>query len=89
NCADFANYPDLSDPPTVVQPVTCSAWSCDHLAYLGYWFSHLPYTSGCGSDNVANDWWKYFANPAFALDPPDACPAVPPYSLYLPMLLGP
>ena len=76
NCDDFANYPNLSDPPAV-QPVTCSAWSCDHLAYLGYWFSHLPANPACGPDSVANDWWKYFANPALALNPPDACLTTP------------
>ena len=41
NCDDFANYPNLSEPSTVWHPVTCSAWSCDHLQYFGYWFGHL------------------------------------------------
>ena len=74
NCDDFANYPNLSEPSTVWQPVTCSTWSCDHLLYFGYWFGHLPYNAGCGSDHVASDWWQYFANPELALDPSANCP---------------
>ena len=71
NCDDFANYPNLSDPLQVAQPVNCSAWSCDQLGYLQYWFGHFPAFTGCGPDNVANDWWKYFSNPGAALSPAD------------------
>ncbi len=77
NCDDFANYPNLSEPSTVWRPITCSAWSCDHLQYFGYWFGHLPHNSGCGSDNVAADWWSYFADPSAALDPSASCPLPP------------
>jgi hypothetical protein len=73
NCADFANYPSLSDPLQVAQPVSCSAWGCMELNFYQYWFNHLPTFTGCGSDNVANDWWKYFASPAYALSPSSAC----------------
>lgn len=73
-CDDFINYPNLGEPSTVWRPVTCSAWSCDHLLYFDYWFRHLPQNSGCGPDHVANDWWQYFADPVLALDPPNACP---------------
>jgi S-layer homology domain len=73
NCTDFANYPNLSDPLQVSQPISCSAWSCLELNYYKYWFSHLPSFTGCGPDNVANDWWKYFASPSYALSPPSAC----------------
>jgi S-layer family protein len=73
NCADFAHYPNLSDPLQVSQPVSCSAWGCLELNYYKYWFSHLPSFTGCGPDNVANDWWKYFASPYNALSPSSAC----------------
>ena len=73
NCADFANYPSLSDPLQVAQPVSCSAWGCMELNFYQYWFNHLPTFTGCGPDNVANDWWKYFASPAYALSPSSAC----------------
>ena len=73
NCDDFANYPNLSDPLQVAQPVNCSIWGCNQLGYLQYWFGHLPAFTGCGSDNVANDWWKYFSNPGAALSPVNAC----------------
>ena len=73
NCDDFANYPNLGDPLGVSEPVTCSAWNCSHLDYFRYWFSHFPSNAGCGPDNVANNWWLYFANPALALNPPTAC----------------
>jgi hypothetical protein len=73
NCDDFANYPNLSDPLQVAQPVNCSRWGCDQLGYLQYWFGHFPSFAGCGPDNRANDWWKYFANPAYALYPANGC----------------
>lgn len=73
NCDDFANYPDLSEPSTVWQPVTCTDWNCSHLDYFGYWFGHLPRNPGCGPDDVANNWWRYFGEPVLALDPPSAC----------------
>jgi hypothetical protein len=73
NCDDFANYPNLSDPLTVAKSVTCSTWNCSHADYFRYWFGHLPSNDGCGPDNVANDWWKYFANPALANAPSTAC----------------
>ena len=82
NCEDFANYPNLSDPYTVLQPVTCSIWSCSHLEYFRYWFSHFPSSAGCGPDNVANNWWRYFADPALALNPLSACTG----SVFLPLV---
>ncbi|HXQ35468.1 MAG TPA: hypothetical protein VN843_15730, partial [Anaerolineales bacterium] len=78
NCEDFINYPNLSDPQAVAQPVTCAAWNCDHLSYMVYWFSHLPSNTGCGSDAVENNWWLYFVDPSLALFPPLNCPPVPP-----------
>jgi hypothetical protein len=73
NCEDFANYPNLSDPTAVVQPVTCSIWGCSNLGYFAYWFSHIPANAGCGSDNVAANWWRYLAEPALAINPSSAC----------------
>jgi len=73
NCDDFANYPNLSEPSTVWQPVDCTDWNCLHLDYFEYWFGHLPRNAECGPDNVANNWWRYFGEPAVALDPPLAC----------------
>lgn len=73
NCDDFANYPNLGNPSNTAIPVTCSRWSCDHLDYLRFWFSHLPSNTGCGPDGVANNWWKYFSTPAFALTPSAPC----------------
>ena len=77
NCDDFVNYPNLSEPSAVWRSVTCSAWSCDHLQYFGYWFSHLPYNAGCGLDRVAADWWQYFADPELALNPSALCGSSP------------
>ena len=73
NCEDFENYPNLSDPLTVLQPVNCSAWGCSHLGYFTYWYSHFPSNSGCGPDTFVNNWWEYFANPALALTPSSPC----------------
>ena len=75
NCSDFFNYPNLSDPLQVSQLVTCAAWGCTGHGYNEYWFNHMPSFSGCDSDNVANDWWIYFANPATALSPSSFCPS--------------
>ncbi len=74
NCDDFFNYPNLGDPLVTAQTTTCSRWDCDDFNYLAYWFGHLPSSSGCGPDGKANNWWKYFADPALALNPSDACP---------------
>jgi hypothetical protein len=73
NCDDFINYPNLSDPLQVSQPVSCSVWGCTELNYYKYWFSHLPSFAGCGPDNVANDWWKYVMDPGYALYQSYAC----------------
>jgi hypothetical protein len=78
NCEDFRNYPNLSDPLVVAQPVNCMAWNCNHLDYMVYWFNHLPSNTGCGPDAVENNWWSYFADPSLALYPPLHCPPVPP-----------
>ena len=84
NCEDFLNYPELSDPLAVLQPVTCEAWNCDHLDYLSYWFGHLPSnaSNSCGPDQVDDNWWPYFADPNMALypsapcTPPPTCPTI-------------
>jgi len=78
NCEDFSNYPNLSDPLLVAQPVTCTVWNCSQLGYMLYWFSHLPSNTGCGPDAVENNWWSYFADPNLALFPSLNCPPVPP-----------
>ena len=75
NCADFANYPNLSDPLTVAQPVSCLDWNCTAFEYYRYWFNHLPSNTGCGPDHVANDWWDYIATPYLAVYPVNACQA--------------
>jgi|GEM_PF-6380293 len=77
NCEDFRHYPNLGDPSTSTQPVTCTLWNCDHLGYLLYWYNHLPAYSGCGPDAVANNWWAYFADPNTALTPSLDCPPPP------------
>ncbi len=81
NCDDFRNYPNLSDPLTVLKSVTCTSWSCDHLQYLAYWFDHLPSNTGCGSDQVAANWWAYFADPELPLNPSSLCSTLPPPTL--------
>jgi hypothetical protein len=73
NCDDFFNYPNLGDPLAKAKSVTCSIWGCDELGYLLYWFGHFPSRAGCGSDGVANDWWKYIADVNAALAPSQAC----------------
>jgi photosystem II stability/assembly factor-like uncharacterized protein len=83
NCDDFANYPDLGDPSVTAQPVTCWAWNCDHHDYLAYWFGHFPRNVGCGPDDVANDWWQYFVEPALALNPSSPCHQ---FHLHLPQI---
>jgi hypothetical protein len=74
NCEDFRNYPDLSDPMVVKQPVTCSAWECSEVRFHTYWFGHLPRVEGCGPDGHGADWWAYFASPERANDPMAGCP---------------
>jgi hypothetical protein len=81
NCEDFHNYPNLTYPPTSDQliMVNCSAWGCDNidyspLDYFHWWFGSLPAEFVCGPDDVAADWWSYFAEPAHATHPFAACP---------------
>ncbi len=73
NCDDFANYPNLGNPTETAKSVTCSDWGCTQINYLAYWFGHLPSNNGCGPDTFANDWWRYFIEPALALDPSSPC----------------
>ncbi len=77
NCEDFTNYPSLHDPATVLQPVTCSLWGCDHLGYLAYMFRHIPASSGCGPGNIANNWWPYIVDPDRAMVAASVCQAAP------------
>jgi hypothetical protein len=77
NCADFQNYPNLSDPLSVVQPITCTAWNCTGLGYLMYWYSHLPSNDGCATDAKMNNWWQYFSDTNLALNPNLLCPPPP------------
>lgn len=80
-CDDFANYPNLGNPTLTAKPVSCSSWSCTHYGYMMYWFGHLPHFPGCGPDQVANDWWRYYVNPDLALDPSVACTSYPPLTI--------
>ncbi len=75
NCTDFVNYPDLTEPPLLTS-VNCSAWQCGSLDYLAYWFSNFPGNEDCDTDDVANDWWKYFADPDLPNTP--SLPCLPP-----------
>lgn len=77
NCEDFRNYPNLSDPQSVLQPVNCTAWNCDQLGYMVYWFNHLPSNAGCGPDFMENNWWLYFTDPSAALAPSQNCSPPP------------
>ena len=81
NCEDFRNYPSLSDPQSVSQPLNCTAWNCDQLGFLVYWFNHLPSGAGCGPDVIESNWWSYFVDPSSALAPslncsPPPCPTI-------------
>jgi PKD repeat protein len=75
NCDDFMNYPNLSDPLAVAQPVTCTAWNCNFIDYFMYWYGHFPSVSGCTAA-IGNNWWEYFADPDLALNPSSSCPTV-------------
>lgn len=77
NCDDFFNYPDLSNPPDVLQSVTCNTWGCNEVGFQNYWYTRLPANEGCDVDNVANDWWQYFIHPELANDPSSLCPSLP------------
>jgi len=72
-CPTTISCGHTSDLADTVEPVTCSTWGCDQIGYLVYWFGHLPSDIGCGSDAVASNWWKYFVDPALALDPAAPC----------------
>lgn len=73
NCDDFANYPNLGDPSVTARPVSCSTWNCTHFGFMTYWFGHLPFNLGCGTDQVASNWWQYFADAELALDSSVMC----------------
>lgn len=87
NCDDFFNYPNLPNPPTALQTVTCATWNCTGLDYFGWWYRHLPRNPGCGPDGVANNWWSYFAYPELAVDPPSACQTSDKHPTFVPLLL--
>jgi hypothetical protein len=75
NCDDFLNYPNLSDPASVVKNTTCSLWNCDQAGYFDYWFSHLPAATKCGSNGKGNNWLRYMIDPDLANHPEQACQA--------------
>ena len=77
NCDDFKNYPNLSSPLAVAQPVTCSVWNCNNLSYFAYWYGHIPSFVGCAGDSRLNDWWVYIGDPNQALHPASACAGPP------------
>lgn len=77
NCDDFVNYSDLTEPMPLIS-VNCSAWQCGSLQFLDYWFSHLPSNNACDTDDISNDWWKYFADPDLPVNPTAPCLTPPP-----------
>jgi hypothetical protein len=63
-CDDFFGYPLLApDPTAVLEPIDCSAWGCNELGYLTWWFEHLPRAVGFGPDGKYNNWWRYVIDP--------------------------
>ena len=80
-CYDFINYPNLHDPATVLQDITCTAWGCSEAGYLNWWFQQLPQFPGYGPDDKLMDWWHYIVDPNSVLsnDPiPTPTPTVTP-----------
>lgn len=77
NCDDFANYPNLGNPNSTTKTVDCSEWGCSHAGYMTYWYEHLPHNLGCGPDEVAANWWYYYADPSLANDPSALCEQAP------------
>ncbi len=83
-CGDFVNYPDLSPPATVLQPIDCTAWGCDELGYLSWWFSRVPRFAGVGPDGKYNDWWRYIIDPNAVFDTDPVLPETSCSSEYAP-----
>ncbi len=63
SCADdWYQFPNLPDPPNY-KTMTANDWgNGDIRLHHTWWFKHLPKVEGV-SDSVANNWWKYTADP--------------------------
>jgi len=62
-CDDFANYPNLHTPSTVLRSITCAEWGCNQVGYQTWWYRHLPSIAGTGPDGKFADWWRYVIDP--------------------------
>ena len=63
----WSSYPDIDRAK--FRMVDCSAWNCDHLGYMSWWFSHLPHFQGINpADGHLNNWWHYVVNWEEALE---------------------
>jgi hypothetical protein len=66
NCDDFYNYPNLGDPQSLKEPVSCTAWGCTKAGFFDYWLDHIPTYILNGPDGKPNDWWPYLVDPNLA-----------------------
>ncbi len=62
-CADdWHAYPNLANPPNF-KTMTANDWGRgDIREHHRWWLEHFPKAAGV-TDNVANNWWKYVADP--------------------------
>lgn len=63
SCADdWKQFPTLPEPPSYRAMDTREWGGGDIRAHHKWWLAHLPKVAGV-TNGVANNWWKYFADP--------------------------
>jgi hypothetical protein len=63
DCDDWLRFPNLSGERRLVD---CRDWGHgDMRRHHLWWFERLPHAAG-ETDNIANNWWRYIADPATA-----------------------
>jgi hypothetical protein len=67
SCYDFADYPHLFTPGTVLTRVNCIDWGCSKSGFYNWWFRNIPLSRGYNDDGRLNNWWEYFSDPNVVL----------------------
>jgi hypothetical protein len=63
NADAWVNYPHVVGDSRLINAREWSPNGNDpQREYLNWWYSHLPHTSGRGTDFYLNNWWRYIAD---------------------------
>lgn len=65
----WQNYPGLDWQEETPKKIDCTAWNCDQMGYMSWWFRKFPHFGGINTDDKKlNNWWHYILNYEEALN---------------------